>query len=70
MGFYAFDENGNYRMFDSSSRIVTCCHCRKEYKQTIEEQIPGFRDTSFDICPYCKHENGSSMDVDYYNNEL
>ena len=70
MSFWAFNENGDYQEYDSSTSKVTCNNCGKEYRQTVEEQIRGFRDKSYDICPYCKQENGSSMEVDYYNQKL
>ncbi len=70
MSFWAFNENGDYQEYDCSTSKVTCNYCGKEYRQTVEEQIPGFRDKSYDICPYCKQENGSSMEVDYYNQKI
>jgi len=49
---------------------VKCYHCGKRYLQREAEQIPGFRETSYDICPYCHESNGSSMDVEYINHKL
>jgi len=49
---------------------VKCVHCGKVYIQYIEEQIPGCRDKEYDICPYCNKENGSSMELDFFNSKV
>lgn len=49
---------------------VVCKHCGKTYIQRVEDQIPGFRDREYDICPYCLSENGSSMELDFFNSKL
>ena len=65
-----FNENGKMQNYDEWSQIVVCKNCGKPYRQDCEEQVPGFRDRDYDICPYCKHENGSSMDEEYHNYAL
>ena len=67
MSFLAYNENGDLQEYATSDRIVKCKYCDKAYKQSIEEQVPGFRDKSYDICPYCGKENGSSMEEEYCN---
>ena len=64
---FAYDENGDLREFEDYENIVVCNHCKKLYRQHIEEQIPGFRDIDDDICPYCHESNGRSGDVEFYN---
>lgn len=49
---------------------VKCYHCGKQYLQREEDQIPGFREKEYDICPYCHESNGSSMEVEYHNSKL
>ena len=69
MGEY-YNENGDLQYYEESSDIVTCPACGRNYIQNTEEQVPGFRDRSYDICPYCGAENGSSMEIDYTNRRL
>lgn len=66
----SYDENGNLRNFEEDSHIVTCSKCHKKYYQETEEQVAGFRDVDYDICPYCKADNGSSAEVEYTNYKL
>ena len=66
----AYNENGELAEYDVSFGITECPKCHKKYKQTIEEQVPGFRDMSYDICPYCGSENNRSMEVDYNNSKI
>jgi hypothetical protein len=70
MGFY--NENGEYenRELETYQVEKICKACGKRYKQIQEEQISGFRDRSYDYCPYCGEENGSSMSWDYYNSKI
>lgn len=65
-----YDENGDLRDYEQQASIVTCSACKKKYKQIITEQVPGFRDTSEDECPYCGHINHTSMSVEYDNYEI
>ena len=69
MGVY-YNGDGDLEYFRESSNIVTCPKCNKKYKQFTEDQVPGFRDKSEDICPYCRNVNGTSMDVEYSNYKL
>lgn len=70
MGFIAYNENGDMQDYDSYSNVVKCKHCGREYNQLVEEQVPGFKDRSYDDCPYCHENNGSSMEVEYTNSRL
>lgn len=65
-----YNANGDLQHFEEWSQTVVCPNCGKVYKQDCEEQVAGFRDRSYDICPYCKHENGSSMEVEYINSAI
>lgn len=65
--FLAYNENGDLQEYESWANQVTCPACGKVYLQQCEDQVPGFRDRSEDICPYCKALNGSSMSVEYSN---
>lgn len=49
---------------------VTCKSCGAVYHQVQEDQKAGFRDMSFDVCPYCNSKNDKSMEVDFYNSRL
>lgn len=49
---------------------VTCKSCGKQYRQEQEDQVPGFRMRDYDVCPYCKAENGSSMSVEFNNSKM
>lgn len=53
-----------------TKNTVKCPHCNKTYIQEVEEQIPGFREMDYDICPYCNAENGRSMSEEYYNSKV
>ena len=65
-----YDPDGNLRNYEEWSRIVKCPECGKEYEQQCEAQVEGFRDKSYDICPYCKYVRGSSMTVEYTNSKI
>ena len=65
-----YNENGNLQEYDSWFNIVKCSACHKKYIQECEEQVPGFRDRSEDVCPYCGLINGSSMSVEYTNKPI
>ena len=66
----AYNENGVLQEYEETSGVVECSYCHKKYAQTIVEQVPGFRDRDYDICPYCGESNGSSMEVEYTNRRL
>lgn len=62
-----YNENGDLQNFQECENVCICKYCGKPYHQYCEEQVPGFRDRSDDICPYCHEENGSSMSEEYFN---
>lgn len=66
----AYDENDRLYEFENKDGYVACSKCFKIYWQRLEEQIPGFREREYDICPYCGEEHGSSMSYDYINSKI
>lgn len=60
----------NDHINDIKDEIITCSNCHKKYRQWIEEQEPGYKSMDFDRCPYCQHEKGSSMKVEYHNSKI
>ena len=66
----AYDENGELAEFEECDDVVACGFCKKPYYQHTTEQVPGFRDKDYDICPYCGKKNGSSMDWEYSNKKM
>lgn len=58
------------QMLGISKNTVKCRHCGKKYGQEVTDQIAGFRDRDYDICPYCHEVNGSSMEEEYSNYKL
>ena len=58
------------QMLGISKEQVTCEHCGKTYLQEVTDQVPGFRDLDYDICPYCHEINGSSRSEEYYNYKI
>ena len=55
---------------DIVKKKKVCKGCGKTYTQIYEEQMPGFRQVSYDECPYCGHVHGRSMSYDYMNKTL
>lgn len=66
----AYNENGRLQNYPETNRIVECKSCKKRYLQWVVNQVPGFRDKDYDVCPYCGYINGSSMDEEYSNHPL
>lgn len=60
----------NDHINDRPNKIETCSHCNKKYRQWIEDQEQGFKSREYDYCPYCRHENDSSMQVEYHNSKI
>ena len=58
------------QLYEDIREVVECSHCKKKYVRYSEPQIPGFREKSEDICPYCSHINGYSMDYDYESDTI
>ena len=48
---------------------VKCEKCGKTYSQIEKEQVPGFREMEYDICPYCNNIRGKSMTYEYLNSK-
>ena len=65
-----YNADGELQNFDEWSQVVVCKKCGKPYHQDCEEQVPGFRDMDYDICPYCGNENGRSMSEEYSNSAM
>lgn len=57
-------------MLGESHSLVRCKHCGQTYRQTVVDQVPGFRDMDEDTCPYCHSVNGQSMSVEYINSKM
>jgi ssDNA-binding Zn-finger/Zn-ribbon topoisomerase 1 len=53
-----------------NKKIVNCPHCNNRYMQETQDQVAGFRDIDYDICPYCGKINGQSMQEEFYNYKL
>ncbi len=71
MGYYtAYNENGELQDYSTEEKVSQCKYCGKKYRQVTEEQVPGFRDISDDICPYCNKSNGRSGDVEFFNSKM
>ncbi len=47
-----------------------CPHCEKEFEVTEIPQVAGFRDTEFEICPYCGSVNRKSMEVEFFTRKI
>lgn len=62
--------SGNLSDLEASNYIVKCSYCGRKYTQELTDQIPGFREEEYDICPYCRKVNGSSHDVEFFNRKL
>lgn len=56
----------NDHFFDTPDEITTCSNCGKKVIYWTEDQVPGCLDKDFLICPYCKTELQSSMEVEYH----
>ena len=55
----------NHLYNDYYSYIETCPNCGKRFECSETDQVPGFRDKDYKICPYCHAELSSSMSVEY-----
>lgn len=55
---------------ESFESLVQCTNCNQFYRQYVEDQVIGCRQMSEDICPYCGHIAGKSMDVEYTNRKV
>lgn len=68
--FLSYNENGVLSEYQDFTHIVKCGFCHRAYKQTVVEQVPGFREREEDVCPYCNKVNQSSHDEEYFNSKL
>ena len=65
-----YNSEGNMQEFQEWTDAVVCAHCGQPYIRLCEEQVPGFRDKSEDICPYCHKSNGCSMETEYDSRKM
>ncbi len=56
----------NDHFFDTPDEVAVCPSCHKQFRYWTEDQVPGCRDKDYLICPYCKTELDSSMEVEYH----
>lgn len=56
----------NDHFFDTPDEVVVCSNCHKQFSYWTEDQVPGFRDKDYLICPYCHAELSSSMDIEFH----
>ena len=61
----AYSEEGKLEEYEDVNGYTICSFCLKIYRQTLNEQLSGFREREEDICPYCDYVNDSSMKYDY-----
>ena len=50
--------------------IAMCPKCHKKFKVYEVEQIPGFRDNEYMICPYCGEIVKASMEHEYATEKI
>lgn len=43
-----------------------CPYCHMEYYCEYEDQVAGFRDMDYKVCPYCKAVLGRSMETEFH----
>lgn len=65
-----YNENGVLQEYPEEVSVVKCSYCKKDFQQETVDQVPGFRDRSFNICPYCGSVLGSSMEIEYSNSKI
>ena len=66
----AYSEEGKLEEYEDVNGDTICSFCLKIYRQTLNEQLSGFREREEDICPYCDYVNDSSMKYDYWNTAI
>ncbi len=66
----AYDENGVLKEFEETQFTNVCQKCLHLYRQIISEQVEGFREWEYDICPICGNVNDRSMQIDFHNSKL
>lgn len=60
----------SYKTYAENENVVVCNHCGKKYLQIENTDNVGIRKRSYDTCPYCEKNNGSSSEVEYINKKL
>lgn len=50
--------------------VALCPKCGKKFKVYETDQIPGFRDTEYMICPYCGEIVRASMEHEYATEKM
>ena len=47
-----------------------CSKCNRTYLCEIVEQVPGFRDTEEEICPYCGEVVRTSLEYEFHTTKI
>ncbi len=68
--FFGSDGRKITQKFSTAGKLKTCPKCGCRYGQQVQPQLEGHREREYDICPYCRAENDSSMTVEYINTKL
>lgn len=55
---------------ENLSRVMECKECKQKFKVYETEQVPGFRDIEFLICPYCGKVLRESMEYEFITERL
>ena len=50
--------------------VDVCPKCKKKFRVYESNQIPGFRDTEYMICPYCGETVRASMEYEYTTEKM
>lgn len=50
--------------------VSQCPKCEKKFRVYETDQIPGFRDTEYMICPYCGEIVKASMEHEYTTEKM
>ena len=56
--------------FNDFDYVSVCKKCGRRYKVYETEQIPGFRDKEYEVCPYCGETNRASMEYEFSTEKM
>ena len=59
-----------YYYDDYGEEIVVCSACGKRYRSKYYDQTPGCRSEESDYCPYCNHENRTSLEYEFHSYKI